>query len=278
MANTYLGYHFTIEPKELGSEILIAELGEKPFESFVETDLGIVAYIQKELWTEDILDDLFIMQSPEFIVTYKMEEIAPVNWNEEWEKNFEPIDVDGICCVRAPFHPKTNAAFDIVIEPKMSFGTGHHETTHMMIQHLLKTELKGKKTLDMGCGTAILAILASMKGADPIDAIDIDNWCYQNSVENAARNECLNISVYEGDADLLAGKKYEVIIANINRNILLNDMAVYNECLEKNGILFLSGFYVEDIPYLIESCKQFGIELIDQLERNNWTSLKLIKK
>jgi ribosomal protein L11 methyltransferase len=138
MANTYLGYHFTIEPKELGSEILIAELGEKPFESFVETDLGIVAYIQKEFWTEDILDDLFIMQSPEFIVTYKMEEIAPVNWNEEWEKNFEPIDVDGICCVRAPFHPKTNAAFDIVIEPKMSFGTGHHETTHMMIQHLLK--------------------------------------------------------------------------------------------------------------------------------------------
>ena len=278
MANTYLGYHFTIEPKELGSEILIAELGEKPFESFVETDLGIVAYIQKEFWTEDILDDLFIMQSPEFIVTYKMEEIAPVNWNEEWEKNFEPIDVDGICRVRAPFHPKTDAEFDIVIEPKMSFGTGHHETTHMMIQHLLKTDLKGKKTLDMGCGTAILAILASMKGADPIDAIDIDNWCYLNSVENAARNQCENISVYEGDADLLAGKKYEVIIANINRNILLNDMAVYNECLEKNGILFLSGFYVKDIPYLIESCAQFGIELINQLERNNWSSLKLIKK
>ena len=278
MASVYIGYHFTIEPKELGSEILIAELGEKPFESFVETDLGLVAYIQKEFWTEDILDDLFIMQSPEFIISYQMEEIAPVNWNEEWEKNFEPIDVDGICCVRAPFHPKTDAEFDIVIEPKMSFGTGHHETTHMMIQHLLKADLKGKKTLDMGCGTAILAILASMKGANPIDAIDIDNWCYQNSIENAARNECLNISVYEGDAALLEGKKYEVIIANINRNILLNDMEFYNECLENNGILFLSGFYVEDIPFLVESCSKFGIELVDQLVRNNWSSLKLIKK
>jgi ribosomal protein L11 methyltransferase len=237
-----------------------------------------VAYIPKENWTENILDDLYILQSPEFIISYHVEEIAAVNWNEEWEKNFEPINIDGICCVRAPFHPKTDAEFDIVIEPKMSFGTGHHETTHMMIQHLLKTDLKDKKTLDMGCGTAILAILASMKGADPIDAIDIDNWCYQNSIENAERNQCKNISVYEGDAALLKGKKYEVIIANINRNILLNDMAVYNECLEKNGILFLSGFYVEDIPYLIESCTQFGIELTAQLERNNWSSLKLIKK
>ena len=158
MSNIYIGYHFTVEPKELGSEILIAELGETPFESFIETENGLSAYIQKQYW------------------------------NEEWEKNFEPIDVDNTCRVRAPFHEKTDAQYDIVIEPKMSFGTGHHETTFMMIQHLLETDVKGKKTLDMGCGTAILAILAEMKGAQPIDAIDIDNWCYQNSIENAERN------------------------------------------------------------------------------------------
>lgn len=278
MSNIYLGYHFTVEPKELGSEILIAELGEKPFESFIETDLGIVAYIQKDLWTEDVLEDLFILNSPEFIISYHVEEIAQVNWNEEWEKNFEAIDVDGVCHVRAPFHPKTNAEFDIIIEPKMSFGTGHHETTHMMIQHLLKTDLKDKKTLDMGCGTAILAILAEMKGAKPIDAIDIDNWCYQNSIENAERNHCQNIEVFEGDASLLEGKSYHVIIANINRNILLNDMQTYTHCLTSGGILFLSGFYTEDIEAINTCCESLDMQLTDQLERNNWASLKYVKK
>lgn len=277
MSNIYLGYHFTVEPKELGSEILIAELGEKPFESFIETDLGIVAYIQKDLWTEDVLDDLFILNSPEFIISYHVEEIAQVNWNEEWEKNFEAIEVDGICHVRAPFHPKTNATFDIIIEPKMSFGTGHHETTHMMIQHLLKTELQDKKTLDMGCGTAILAILAEMKGAKPIDAIDIDQWCYLNSIENAERNQCCHINVYEGDSKLLVGKNYEVIIANINRNILLNDMEVYVNCLSSGGILFLSGFYTEDIEIINTCCEALNMKLSDKLERNNWASLKYIK-
>ena len=260
MSNIYIGYHFTIAPLELGSEILIAELGEKAFESFIETETGISAYVQKDLWNEDILEDIQILTNPEFKIEYTFEEIEQVNWNEEWEKNFEPIDVDGKCHVRAPFHEKTNAEFDIVIEPKMSFGTGHHETTHMMIQHLLETDVKGKKTLDMGCGTAILAILAEMKGAQPIDAIDIDNWCYLNSIENAERNNCKYISVYEGDASLLVGKKYDVIIANINRNILLNDMQQYVDCLNQNGILFLSGFYTEDIPAISESCTSKGLK------------------
>ncbi len=274
MSNIYLGYHFTIAPKEPGSEILIAELGEKPFESFIETDSGIIAYIQKDLWEETVLDDLYILESPEFTISYHIEEIDQVNWNEEWEKNFEPIDVDGKCHVRAPFHPKTNAEFDIVIEPKMSFGTGHHETTHMMIQHLLQMDVTGMKTLDMGCGTAILAILAEMKGATPIDAIDIDNWCYLNSVENAQRNNCHAISVYEGDAALLEGKKYDLIIANINRNILLHDMQQYADCLNKNGILLLSGFYNEDIPFIDASCTEKGLKFVTKLERNNWVSLK----
>ena len=278
MSSIYLGYHFTIEPKELGSEILVAELGELPFESFVESEFGLTAYIQKELWNEDILADLFVLQSLEFNISYTIEEIEQVNWNEEWEKNFEPIEVDGMCHVRAPFHPKTAAEYDIVIEPKMSFGTGHHETTHMMIQHLLHLDVQGKKTLDMGCGTAILAILAEMKGAQPIDAIDIDNWCYLNSIENAARNNCQYITVYEGDAALLVDQKYELIIANINRNILLADMPAYTKCLLPGGILLLSGFYEEDIPFLEASCVANGLQYVSKLQRNNWVSLKFEKQ
>lgn len=276
MSNCYLAYHFTIEPKEVGSEILIAELGEKPFESFIETETGITAYIQKDLHTDLILSDIAILQSEEFKISYNIEEIEQVNWNEEWEKNFEPIDVDGLCHVRAPFHEPTKALYDIVIEPKMSFGTGHHETTHMMIQHLLDMDVTNMKTLDMGCGTAILAILAEMKGAKPIDAIDIDNWCHLNSMENAERNLCKHITVYEGDASLLKNKNYDLIIANINRNILLNDMQAYVDCLNPNGVLLLSGFYEEDIPYLTDACTSKGLKFVKKSQRNNWVSLKFI--
>lgn len=276
MSNIYIGYHFTVEPKELGSEILIAELGEKPFDSFIETENGFSAFIQKDLWNETILEDIYILENPEFTISYTFEEIEQTNWNEEWEKNFDPIDVDGLCHVRAPFHPKTDARFDIVIEPKMSFGTGHHETTHMMIQHLLEMDVTGMKTLDMGCGTAILAILAEMKGAEPIDAIDIDNWCYLNSIENAERNNCRHISVYEGDASLLSGKKYDLIIANINRNILLNDMQTYVDCLNKEGIILFSGFYEQDVPFIDASCTEKGLSFVKKTNRNNWVSLKYV--
>jgi len=279
MSNTYIGYHFTIEPLELGSEILIAELGETAFESFIETETGVSAFVQKDLWTANILEDIYILENPEFKIEYTFEEIEQVNWNEEWEKNFSPIDVDGICHVRAPFHEPTNATFEIVIEPKMSFGTGHHETTHMVIQHLLELELTNKKTMDMGCGTAILAILAEMKGAQPIDAVDIDNWCYLNSIENAERNNCKHISVYEGDASWLnQGQKYDLIIANINRNILLNDMASYVNCMNDNATLLLSGFYTEDIPAIQECCENLGLTYLSKKERNNWVALKFEKK
>ena len=276
MSVTYLGYHFNIEPKELGSEILVAELGELPFESFVESEFGVTAYIQKQLWKENLLDDLFILNSPEFQISYTIEEIEQVNWNEEWEKNFDPIDVNGLCHVRAPFHAKTDAKYDIIIEPKMSFGTGHHETTHMMIEHILDMDVTDMKTLDMGCGTAILAILAEMKGAKPIDAIDIDNWCYLNSIENAQRNNCQHIAVYEGDATLLVDQKYDLIIANINRNILLNDMSRYVHCLNSGGVLLLSGFYEEDIPAIDASCTEKGLSFEKKLQKNNWVSLKYL--
>ncbi len=278
MDNNYIAYHFLVEQKEVGNDILIAELGELSFESFVENENGITAYVQKKLWTSNILDDVNILKSDEFNIEYSTEEIDQVNWNEEWENNFSPINVDGICYIRAPFHQKSDVEFDIVIEPKMSFGTGHHETTHMMIQHLLTMDVRGLKTLDMGCGTAILAILAEMKGAGPIEAIDIDNWCYLNSLENVERNICRNITVHEGDASLLNDQKYDLIIANINRNILLNDMSSYSKVLNVGGTILLSGFYTEDIPAILECCATFGMVLQKQLERNNWASLKLKKQ
>ncbi|MBL4642917.1 MAG: 50S ribosomal protein L11 methyltransferase [Flavobacteriaceae bacterium] len=277
MDNIYIEYIFNVEPKEPGTEILIAELGFAGFESFVENDNGVTAYIQKEEWNTNILENILVLTSEEFAISFTKKEIEQTNWNSEWEKNFEPIQVDGLVSIRAPFHENPNLKYDIVIEPKMSFGTGHHETTHMMVQHLIDLDLENKSTLDMGCGTGILAIFAEMKGAKPLDGIDIDNWCYLNSVENAERNKCKHISFYEGDASLLTNQKYDVIIANINRNILLNDMATYTKCLNENGILLLSGFYKEDIATIDQEVSSHGLSIQNTLERNNWVSLRYLK-
>lgn len=280
MSSNYIAYHFKIEPKDPGAEILLAELGELPFDSFVETEEGLSAYIPSNDNSTDLLNDVYILNNPEFSISFQTEEIEQVNWNEEWEKNFEPINVDDLCYVRAPFHEAKNVPYEIVIEPKMSFGTGHHETTFMMMKHLLNIDVTDMEVLDMGCGTAILAILALMKGGKHADAIDIDNWCYLNSIENAERNNITNIDVYEGDADLLADKtnKYDLVIANINRNILLNDMEAYAKTLKTGGIILFSGFYTEDIAAIEEAANQQNMFLDFQLERNNWLSLKFIKK
>ena len=277
MDNIYIEYSFVVEPKQPAIEILIAELGEKNFESFVENETGLLAYIQKKDWKEDVLEEIFILESTEFEITYEFKEVEQTNWNEEWEKHFNPIQVEDKVSIRAPFHENPNLEYDIVIEPKMSFGTGHHETTYMMIQHLIGLNLQDKKLLDMGCGTGVLAIFAEMKGANPIDAIDIDNWCYVNSLENVERNSCKNITVLEGDAELLVNRKYDVIIANINRNILLKDMNAYMSCISEKGILLLSGFYKEDIPIIDKEVSKYGMTLDVVIERNNWVSLKYIK-
>lgn len=272
----YIGYEFLIEPLQPASDILIAELGDVGFESFVENETGISAYIQKPDWYEGILEGIEILKSDEFSISYNFEEIEQQNWNQEWENNFHPIVVDDLCTVRAPFHEIPSTKYDLIIEPKMSFGTGHHETTHMMIQHLLKNDLNETVVLDMGCGTAVLAVLAEKLGAKKVDAIDIENWCYLNSLENAERNNCSNISVFEGDAALLGNTKYDVIIANINRNILLQDIQVYAMCLQPKGRLFLSGFYKEDIPLIETECKKYMLKLNEIIERGSWVSLKFI--
>ncbi len=272
--STYIAYYFEVEPLSPGVEILIAELGYAGFESFVETPKGVTAYIQKKEHLPTMLENIFILQNTSFSIQYSFEEIEQVNWNAKWEENFHPILVDDRCAVRAPFHEKSSAAYDIVIEPKMSFGTGHHETTHMMIQFILDTDFNDKTVLDMGCGTGVLAILTEMKGATTVEAIDIDQWCFLNSIENVERNSCQHIKVSKGDARILKSKKFDIIIANINRNILIQDIPTYATCLNANGLLFLSGFYNNDIPMIQEVCADYNLSLESQISRNDWVALK----
>lgn len=278
MSLSYLEFNFSINPLQPASDILLAELGEIGFESFTESETGLQAYIQTEEYREGEVENLQILNSSEFEISWEKNQIEQVNWNREWEKNFNPIIVGEKCSVRAPFHPKPQTEYDIVIEPKMSFGTGHHATTHMMLQFILNDEWKGLSVLDMGCGTGVLAILTAMKGAGDVVAIDIDNWCYLNTLENIERNNCTEIEVLEGTASLLGDKKYDRIIANINRNILLEDMGTYASCLKSNGALYLSGFYTEDIPVINEQCEKHSLIFNHQLERENWVALKFLKQ
>ncbi len=271
----YIEYDFKVEPIQYAVDILIAELGEVGFESFKENDEGVLAYIQKKDWEDGILNNIQILENENFEISYHLKEIPQENWNTTWEQNFNPINVSDQCVVRAPFHEKQKTTFDIVIEPKMSFGTGHHETTHMMLQYILEHYFKGKSVLDMGSGTGVLAILTAMKGAAIIDAIDIDHWCYLNAKENIERNNCGHINVLEGDASLLVdSKKYDIVIANINRNILLADIPKYAKCLHENGILFMSGFYESDITLISEKCLTVGLVFQESHRKNEWVAIK----
>ena len=270
----YIEYNFTVSPTEMGAEILMAELAEVGFDSFEDTPTGIKAYIPKDSWNEHILQDIYLLSNPEFTISYQITEIEQVNWNEEWEKNFSPIVVEDLCTVRANFHPVPNTRYDIVITPKMSFGTGHHETTYMMLQQLLPLSLEGAKVLDMGCGTGILAIMAALRGAQDITAIDIDPWCVENATENVQQNDCSFITIKEGDVSLIAGEQYNLILANINRNILLSDIPAYTQALLPQGLLLVSGFYEEDLPAIKEKCQEVGLTYLSHIERNRWVSAK----
>ena len=218
---------------------------------------------------------------PDTEITYNYVEAEDKNWNEEWEKNFfQPIVIGNRCVIHSTFHhdvPK--AEYDIVINPQMAFGTGHHETTSLIISELLNSELEGKSLLDMGCGTSILAILARMRGATPCTAIDIDEWCVRNSIENIELNKVTDIDVELGDAGTLQGKgPFDVVIANINRNILLNDMKQYVACMHPGSELYMSGFYVDDIPVIREEAERNGLNFIHHQEKNHWAAVKFILK
>ncbi|GAL75053.1 ribosomal protein L11 methyltransferase [Nonlabens ulvanivorans] len=266
----YIEYQFTITPLQPWNDVLIAQLGEAGFESFVETETGVTAYVLKSLDNDSILNDVEVLSNELVDIAFAKAEIEPTNWNAEWEKNFNPITVDNRCEVRAPFHEATGVEYDIVIEPKMSFGTGHHQTTHMMIQHLLNEDLTGLRVLDMGSGTGVLGILAQMRGAIDVDAIDIDTWCYENAIENVERNKADKVKVILGGAEQLEGKTYDFIIANINRNILLQDIPVYGKSLKPGGTILFSGFYTEDLELIKEACNKIGIQYDSHMVRDNW--------
>ncbi len=277
----YTEVSFSIEPyEEYISDVLASELGEIGFDSFVPTVEGLAAYILAKDFNESNVKNLLDEFPFETSIDYKVTQIEPKNWNEEWEKHyFEPIVIGSECVIHSTFHkniPKLK--YDIVIDPKMAFGTGHHETTSLVIGQLLKMNLEGKKVLDMGCGTAVLAILASMRGAKNLVAIDIDTWCTENSLENIAINKIEGIEVLLGGAELLEGMKFDIILANINRNILLGDMDKYSACLLSGGELYMSGFYVEDIPLIEAEANLNGLKLIEYSEKNNWVVVKTVKE
>lgn len=274
----YIQFLAKVSPLVMGREILIAELAEIGFESFVDTEDGFEAYIQETDFDESNLEQISLLSNEEFKIDYTINKIAQQNWNEQWEKSFEPIFVDEKCMIRAPFHEKpADNVIDIIIEPKMSFGTGHHETTHLIVSRLLNLDLTDKIVLDMGCGTGILAILAKKRNCGKVLAIDNDEWAYTNSVENCERNN-VDIEVVLGDANQIKSNKFDVIIANINRNILLRDMHFYADALNINGLLLLSGFFSIDKEVLIEEANKIGLTLTFENTKNEWTMLEFDKK
>ncbi len=273
----YVAYEFTVSPRGPWSDVLVAQLGDAGFDSFIDTDTGVTAYILKSLDHDNVLDHVDLMQFDGCSIAFAKADVPPTNWNHEWEKNFEPIIVDNRCEIRAPFHESRGLDYEIIIEPKMSFGTGHHQTTHMMLQYLLTHDLKDLHVLDMGSGTGVLAIMAKMRGATSVDAIDIDTWCYENALENVARNHVDSVQVILGGAEQLQGKLYDFIIANINRNILLEDIPAYEHVLKSGGTLLLSGFYEEDITVIKAACEAVNIHYDMHLTRDNWVAVKLLK-
>lgn len=274
--DNYLEFDFKIKPVQPWSEIMMAELIEIGFDSFTEENDGILGYIRQDLWNEEELRNLWLLNSEEVIISYTFKKMPNINWNEEWEKNFSPIHVADQVVIRAEFHEPNPNMHEIVIQPKMSFGTGHHPTTHLMIQQMLDMDLAGKKILDMGCGTSVLAIFAKQRGAADVTAIDIDEWAVYNSIENALRNG-VELKILQGTAESLGDDKYDVILANINRNILISDIPVYQKVLNKGGSLLLSGLCFFDVEDILQVCNAEGLTLTEKNQREEWVSL-LLKK
>lgn len=277
----YLEFIFKTEPSnQVINDILCAMLGDAGFESFVEQEDGsVAAYIQITDFDEKKLREA-VADFPlaDTRITYTWKEAEDRDWNEEWEKNyFQPIVIgQNRCVVHSTFHHDIpHADYDIVINPQMAFGTGHHQTTGLMMSELLDMNLSRKRVLDMGCGTSILAILARMRGAKECVAIDIDEWCVRNSLENISLNHVDHIKVFQGDASSLTREEpFDIILANINRNILLRDMPAYKACLMPEGELLISGFYNTDIPLLQQKAYQLRLELSDTHENENWAMVR----
>jgi ribosomal protein L11 methyltransferase len=261
-----------IPPNQVIDDILVARLADIGFNSFAEGLKGPLAYIPKPDFNKQLLEEISqSLHSIGSIISFSYTEIEEVNWNKEWESNFSPIAIENLCRIRATFHePDPNFELEIVIDPKMSFGTGHHQTTWLMARELFSLPLRGKKVLDMGCGTGILAIIAEKLGAAEVTAIDNDEWAYRNAHENIDLNGCSRVKVELGDANLLVNRDFDVIIANINLNILLADIGTYAECLNPEGVLILSGILKTDIDAMHKKIESIGLQFISEKTLNNW--------
>lgn len=274
----YLEFTFSIQPVLPAREILIAELAELGFDSFVESEDGLKAYIQVPGVSEKEIRGLIAFGLDDVAIEYSQKCLPRENWNAKWESEFEPIMVHDDIVVAAPFHTDLpQAKHHLLIQPKMSFGTGHHDTTWLMLKHLLELDLRDKHVLDMGSGTGILAIMAEKLGASEIDAIDIDDWAETNARENAELNDCSRIRTFTGDAQLLGKKSYDLVLANINRNVLQADLPKYVEVMKPGAVLLLSGFFHSDVDVLHEQCHALGLRPDAEAYRNDWSMLRLIK-
>ncbi len=264
----YLELRFYNDPAL--SEILLAWLGESGFDMFTEREEGLNAYIPAKDFNEAFLTQLLSEIPGMENIRYEKTFIEDQNWNTQWESNFEPVTIAGKVHIRAPFHPPENFETELIIEPKMSFGTGHHSTTSLMVEFMLSLPMKGKTVLDMGCGSGILAILASKFKAERIVAVDNDDWAVENCRENCIRNSTSNVEVHKGEAGLLNGLKFDIILANINRNVLLSDMPVYATALQPGGDILLSGFLTEDRQLIYDRAAEFGLKVHAESSHLNW--------
>jgi len=276
MPATYYEARLTLNPDF--NEIVMAELGQIGYESFVETDEGLLAYIIDEQFDAAQLQQLVDDYQSMTPIAVEYQQLEPKNWNEEWEKNYQPIEVAGKIRVRASYHePNPTFQYEIVIDPKMSFGTGHHETTTLVMEQQLSLDHQGKSLLDVGSGTGILAILGEMLGATKLTAFDIEEWAYLNAVENAEMNGCKHITVFQGTIEDCPHDTYDIVLANINRNILLREIPIYETFLKAGGTMMVSGFYEFDIADITQKAEEVGLKLVAQKTLNQWATLRFEK-
>lgn len=274
MADNFISVNFRVSPIYPGVEILIAELSLLEFEMFEEIESGLIAYIHSRNFNKKTLSKIKLLKSSEFNITYSIQTIEDKNWNKEWEKNFDKVKIGDNCVIRAPFHKASKKEYEIVIMPEMSFGTGHHETTQLMIENILDSDLTGLNVCDVGSGTGILSILSEKKGAKRVDAVDIDLRCYKNSLENLKRNKCSKVYVQHSSSDILLQNKYDLILCNINLNHLIDNFKIFDKISIQNTHLIVSGFYKNDLDQVNAELKKNNFDFIDFIEKNNWVSSK----
>jgi ribosomal protein L11 methyltransferase len=277
--NYYELFFTTITTEDYQQDLLINALGEIGFDTFEELELGFKAYIPEDIFDQQALDEQLLPYKDLFTFSYEITLVLQKNWNEVWESNFEPIEIGNKIYVRATFHkPKPEFEYEIVIDPKMAFGTGHHQTTAMMLGLMLENEFAGRKVLDMGCGTGILAIMAAKLGADDITAIDYDPVCYESAIENSALNNIGNIKPLCGSKEVIPDEQYDSILANINRNILIDQMQRYAEVLKTDGEIYFSGFYESpDLDIITDEARKYGLKYITHKKDKEWVAAKFIK-